>query len=213
MRRLHPDYEFLFFSDRDCRRFIRTACPGFLPLWDFYPRGVQRGDFFRILVIYELGGFYFDTDVFFHEPLPLAPDKPLIFPHEWTMAPQGYLHRHRAEAASAEDLEQMGNYAFGAAARHWFLRAVLEEMIRRTGEVDMQDLSDDDVLYSTGPDVLNAVARIHRERLGDELILLRGQNEPRAPVAQSHLGPPSWFQFGPFANHLMSGTWRTSPTW
>lgn len=206
--RLHPEYEYRFFSDRDCVRFIKERLPGFLPLWHFYPRPVQRADLFRVLAVYELGGFYFDLDVFFHEPLDDLLGSEIVFPEEWQMSKEFYAIRHRVPAETRQQLVQLGNYAFGARPRHWFLREVLEEMIRRTGETDTQNLTDMDVLFSTGPDCVNGVARKEHGRLETEITRLQGDPEPQEPLPVKEWGDPQWFQFGRYANHLMTGVWK-----
>jgi mannosyltransferase OCH1-like enzyme len=210
LKTLNQDFEYRFFSDRDCRRLIEERNAGFLPLWDYYRRPVQKADFFRVFAVYELGGFYFDLDVFFHEPLDNAAlDAALVFPLEWTMSPSYFEHRHRHPASSPKDLAQIGNYAFGGEAGHWFFREVLEEMIRRTGEIDAQNVNDDDVLYSTGPDVLNAVFRRFRGRLANErIVVLEGDQKPRPPCHTDPQRAGSSFQFGKFGNHLMTSVWR-----
>lgn len=62
MRELHPQWEFLFFSDGDAREFVKREFPDHLELYDWYPRPVLKADFFRLLVVERLGGFYLDTD-------------------------------------------------------------------------------------------------------------------------------------------------------
>lgn len=210
LKKLNRDFEYLFFSDKECREFIKERNAGFLPLWDFYRRPVQKADFFRVFAVYELGGFYFDLDVFFHEPLEGdLRDASLVFPWEWTMSPSYFQHRHRHVPPDSGHLRQVGNYAFGGVAGHWFFREMLEEMIRRTGEIDAQNPSDDDVLYSTGPDALNAVFRRNETRMaGERVELLTGDEKPRPPCHVDRQLAGSSFQFGKYGNHLMTSVWR-----
>ncbi|BCU79298.1 glycosyltransferase [Luteolibacter sp. LG18] len=208
LRSHHPGFEYLFFSDAACRKFIEQRNPGFLPLWDYYPKGVQRSDFFRILAIYELGGFYADMDVFFHDSVEDLLSHSLVFPVEWQMPHSLYVERHREEPVEDTDLYQYGNYAFGAEPGHWFFREILEEMIRRTALVDMQDLQDNDILYSTGPDVVNSTYRKFRDRAAPVIHGLLGEASPRPPQPVKAWGDPEWFQFGRYGNHLMTSVWR-----
>ena len=206
--KLHPDFEYCFFSNEDCVEFMKAKWPSFLPLWHHYPRPVQRADFFRVLALYELGGFYFDLDIYFHEPIHALTKHDLVFPAEWVMPEDLYQRRHREPLQRRKDLHQVGNYAFGAAPKHWFLRELLEEMIRRTNEVDMQNLTDAAVLFTTGPDMVNAVARRFPNELAKEMVRLKGEPSPRKPVAVVQWGKKEWFQFGKYGNHLMSSAWR-----
>lgn len=208
LKSLHPKFEYLFFSDLDCRKFIRERNPDFLWLWDLYPRGVQKADFFRVFAVYELGGFYADMDVFFHELVDSLITNTLVFPIEWKMSKSIYLDRYKEELEMESDLFQFGNYAFGAEPKHWFLREILEEMINRTTLIDMNNLKDSDILYSTGPDVVNSVYRKFRNQIDAIICGLQGETYPRPPIPKEW-GEPEWAQFGIYGNHLMTGVWRT----
>ena len=208
LRRLHPRWEERFFSGSARREFIRRRRPDLLELYDFYPRPVQGADLFRVVALHELGGFYLDLDVHLFEPLDELRRAQLVVAEEWRMSPETYRTRHHAEPADARDLFQIGNYGFGAARGHWFLAEVIEEMIRRAEFVNPSTCRNDDVLLSTGPDVLNAVYRKHRAALSAETILLRGRNDPPEPRARYEEGEPWCFQFGHYGNHLMSSVWR-----
>ncbi len=207
--KLHPDWEVMFFDDAGCLNFVKSLHPDFLPLYKALPKPVLKADLFRLLAVYEYGGFYCDTDVYFHEPLDPLVSENIVFPWEWTMAEEGFRYRHKRVAKAPWELVQMGNYAFGACGGHWFLAEVLEEVIRRTSRVNLEHLSDDDVLYLTGPDVVNGTRMAHWERLAPELKLLEGEKDPKPPKPRAHGAKPEWFQFGRFANHVMAGSWRS----
>lgn len=211
-RRLHPRWEHRFFSDHAGREFIRRRRPDLVELYDFYPRPVQRADLFRIVAVHELGGFYLDLDVHLFHPLDGLRHARLVLAEEWRMSPETYRARHHAEPGDARDLFQIGNYGFGAVRGHWFFAEVIEEMIRRAEFVNPSTCRNDDVLLSTGPDVLNAVYRKHRAALSAETLLLRGRNDPPEPRAHFQDGEPWHFQFGHYGNHLMSSVWRKPGT-
>ena len=208
-RRLHPRWEHRFFSDHAGREFIRRRRPDLLELYDFYPRPVQRADLFRVVAVHELGGFYLDLDVHLFHPLDELRAARLVIAEEWRMSAEIYRARNHAPHGDVRDLFQIANYGFGAVRGHWFLGEVIEEMIRRAEFVNPSTCWNDDVLLSTGPDVLNAVYRRQRAELAAGTILLRGRNDPPEPRAQFRDGEPWHFQFGRYGNHLMRSAWRT----
>lgn len=58
----HPDFQYQFFDDANCRAFIANNLPQLLTIYDKLPLPVQTADFFRYAVIYDGGGVYADTD-------------------------------------------------------------------------------------------------------------------------------------------------------
>ncbi len=205
--KLHPNWKECFFSGYARREFIRKRRPELLELYDFYPRPVQQADFFRVVAVYELGGFYLDLDVHLFSPLDELRRGGLVLTEEWRMSEDIFRARHQREPADTRELFQIGNYGFGAAKGHWFLAEVIEEMIRRAEVVNASTCTADDVLFSTGPDVFSTVYHRHSVSLAHELILLRGRNDTPEPKG-TFQGEPWWFQFGRYGNHLMSSSWR-----
>lgn len=59
---LHPDYEYILWTDEMSRNFIADNYPWFLPYFDAYPFNVQRADVIRYFVLYHYGGNYIDLD-------------------------------------------------------------------------------------------------------------------------------------------------------
>lgn len=205
---LLPDWEHLHFDDFTQRDFVEEHRPALLPLYDAFPRNIQRADFFRVLAVSELGGFYLDTDVLlFHRPDDLC-SASLVFPCEHHFTPEQHLRRHRAPAAHPEQLPQIGNYAFGSTAGHWFLEEVLTEIGFRSHDITSRT-HPVDVLWSTGPDCINSMRNQHAGRLDGELMTLTGmpsQAELASCDWQSH-SDPHWYHFGHYGTHLMTGSW------
>lgn len=59
---LHPDYQYILWTDLTAREFILEQFPWFLPTWDNYPYPIQRADAIRYFVLYFYGGVYIDLD-------------------------------------------------------------------------------------------------------------------------------------------------------
>ncbi|KAM0747596.1 hypothetical protein T439DRAFT_328822 [Meredithblackwellia eburnea MCA 4105] len=60
---MHPDYEYLLWTDISSRSFIATHYPSFLPTFDSYRYPIQRADAIRYFVLHHFGGVYMDLDV------------------------------------------------------------------------------------------------------------------------------------------------------
>lgn len=60
---MHPDYEYMLWTDADSRKFIADHYHWFLPVFDAYPYPIQRADAIRYFVLHHYGGIYMDLDI------------------------------------------------------------------------------------------------------------------------------------------------------
>lgn len=59
---LHPDYQYILWTDEMSRQFISEEYPWFLKTWDAYPYAIQRADAIRYFALAHYGGIYIDLD-------------------------------------------------------------------------------------------------------------------------------------------------------
>ncbi|CAG8041369.1 unnamed protein product [Penicillium salamii] len=59
---LHPDYEYILWTDRTAHDFIAAHYPWFLDTFENYPYPIQRADTIRYFILSHLGGIYIDMD-------------------------------------------------------------------------------------------------------------------------------------------------------
>lgn len=59
---LHPDYQYILWTDDMSREFIAEEYPWFLKTWDSYPYPIQRADAIRYFALSHYGGVYIDLD-------------------------------------------------------------------------------------------------------------------------------------------------------
>lgn len=59
---LHPDYQYILWTDEMSRDFIAEQFPWFLKTWDNYKYPIQRADAIRYFVLFHYGGVYIDLD-------------------------------------------------------------------------------------------------------------------------------------------------------
>ena len=129
LKSLNPDFEYLFYDDSEVELFIDLEFPQYRSIYDGFPFRIQRFDFFRYLAVYRFGGFYFDLDVFLAEGLLGLLASGCVFPFE------GLTWNRYLRGRYGIDWE-IGNYAFGAAPRHPFLKAVIENCVKAQLEPD-----------------------------------------------------------------------------
>jgi mannosyltransferase OCH1-like enzyme len=207
IRALHPSWDVRLVIAAERREFIRTRAPGLLALYDFYPRPVQKADLFRVIAVKTIGGFYLDTDVYLRVPLDELRRSCLVLAEEWAMDAASFQQRHHSASTDIRDRLQIGNYGFGGSHGHWFFDEIISEMIRRAGAVNPSCTTDEDILFSTGPDVFSTVYARHRGELDAGFTLLRGAAVADPPESKFSV-EPWWSQFGRFGTHIASGTWR-----
>lgn len=190
MKELHPGWEYVFFSDGDCRDFVEEHAPEFGELYDWYPKPVMRADLFRVLVVHRLGGFYFDTDMLLSRPLDPLLNHSAVFSVEELMDPVSYRMRFPRSMWHLADQYTIANYAFGAEKGHPFVGAILDEIVARSADFEAEDCSSLDILHSTGPDAVTTAYYRDREKWKDVTIL---------DVAGC--------RFGPYGQHLVHSIW------
>jgi hypothetical protein len=201
VRLLNPDFEYLFFDDAKVEEFIDAEFPRYRSVFDSFSVRIQRYDFFRYLAVYRFGGFYLDTDVFLASSLEDLLGFTCVFPFE-ELTVQSFLRK-----TYGMDWE-IGNYAFGAAAGHPFLDAIIKNCVRAQRHPEWAEammksiprLFRDEffVFDTTGPGL---VSRTLAEYPG-------AYNQVKVLFPEDVCDPTSWHCFGSYGVHLQNGTWR-----
>jgi inositol phosphorylceramide mannosyltransferase catalytic subunit len=201
LRLLNPDFEYLFFDDSRIEQFIDAEFPQYRPVFDSFSVRIQRYDLFRYLAVYRFGGFYFDTDVFLASGLEDLLEFSCVFPFEHLS-----IHSFLCEEYGMD--WEIGNYAFGAAAGHPFLEAIIRNCVRAQqhpewAEAMMRSIPrmfrrEHFVLVTTGPGL---VSRTLAEYPG-------ACDQVKVLFPEDVCDPNSWYRFGGYGVHLQVGTWR-----
>jgi hypothetical protein len=201
LRLLNPDFEYLFFDDTQVEEFIDAEFPQYRSIFDSYSVRIQRYDLFRYLAVYRFGGFYFDTDVLLASPLDDLLGFGCVFPFE-------HLGIHRFLSKEYRMDWEVGNYAFGAAAGHPFLKAIIKNCVRAQQHPEWADpmlnsiprmfRSEHFVLATTGPSL---VSRTLAEYPG-------ASEQVKVLFPEDVCDQNSWHCFGAYGVHLLAGSWR-----
>jgi len=201
MKLLNPDFEYVFFDDRQVEEFIDREFPEYRSVFHGFPIPIQKYDFFRYLAVYRLGGFYFDLDVFLASNLSDLVRFDCVFPFEALTVNACLRKEHNMDW-------ELGNYAFGAVAGHPFLRAIIDNCVRAQGDSDWARA------------MARSMPRVFREEYyvlsttGPWLVSRTLAEFPDAGKHVTVLFPDDvcdskyWNQFGEFGVHLMGGSWR-----
>ena len=208
MEDLHPDWDIQFFSDGDCEDFVRDQGEGFLDLYRWYPRPVQKADFFRILAVWAMGGVYLDADVLLSRPLDPILKHQAVFPWEWEMGKPEFEVRFPKATRKGEKPLAVGQFAFAAEAKHPFLTDIIGEMVQRTGNFDAGQCTDLDVLHTTGPDVTTTCYYRNRQAWKENVTMLLGAADTKAGEAPV-FGKDRWQRLGHYGRHLLNSGWHT----
>ncbi|KAL3468108.1 nucleotide-diphospho-sugar transferase [Aspergillus heterothallicus] len=125
---LHPDYEYIFWTDEKARNFIAAEYSWFLETFDGYDYAIQRADAIRYFVLAHYGGIYIDMDNTCNRRL----DPLLAFP--------AWLPRTVPTGIS--------NDAMGSIPQHPFFLRVIEALQGYDHHWPLPYIT---VMYSTGP--------------------------------------------------------------
>ena len=198
---LNPGFELLYFDDQEVDAFIQREFPQYQTLFEEFPHRIQRFDFFRYLAVYRLGGFYFDLDVFLARGIQDLTTFACVFPFEELTISRFLRRAHKMDW-------EIGNYAFGAAQGHPFLRAVIDNCVRAQQEpswvvpmmagIPRPFRTGFDVLNTTGPGLISRTLAEH-PALGHSVHVL---------FPDDVCDERTWHKFGNYGAHLMAASWR-----
>jgi hypothetical protein len=198
---LNPDFEYLFFDDADVERFVCEEFPEYRSVFNRFPIPIQRYDFFRYLVVFRLGGFYLDLDVFLASGLDELCANSCVFPFE-ELTVHTFLRRQY------EMDWEVGNYAFGASAGHPFIGAIIANCVKaqeqpRWAEELMASIprlfrDEYAVVDTTGPGLVSRTLAEYPSAASQVKVLF----------PEDVCNSSAWHQFGAYGVHLQFGTWR-----
>ncbi|KAJ9301365.1 CAZyme family GT32 [Paecilomyces variotii] len=139
---LHPDYEYILWTNEKARDFIAAEYPWFLDTFDGYEYPIQRADSIRYFVLAHYGGTYIDLDDGCNRRL-----DPLLAYPAWVRrtAPTG-----------------ISNDAMGSVPQHPFFLRVIETLQAYDRSWLLPYIT---VMYSTGPLFLSV---IWKQYMGDK---------------------------------------------
>jgi mannosyltransferase OCH1-like enzyme len=201
IRLLNPDYEYLFFDEARVQAFMDQEFPQYRTVFDSFQFPIQRYDFFRYLAVYRHGGFYFDLDILLATGLSDLLGFGCVFPFECLTFSHFLRNQHKMDW-------EIGNYAFGAAASHPFLEAVIDNCVR--GQKDPRWVKP----MMRGVPFLSKTECFIFNTTGPGLVSRTFAENPDLAKTVEVLFPDdvcdvrNWHRFGELGIHFMEGSWR-----
>jgi hypothetical protein len=201
VRLLNPDFEYMFFDDQRVEKFIDERFPEYRSVFHGFRFPISRYDFFRYLAVYHFGGFYLDLDVFLASGLEDLLGFGCVFPFEELTMNVFLQQEYRMDW-------EIGNYAFGAAAGHPFLREIIKNCVRAQNDPEWVEPMMRSIprMFRDEYFVLNTTAPGLVSRTLAEFPDAAGQVKVLFPENVCDSG--SWHCFGAYGVHLQEGTWR-----
>lgn len=197
---LNPDFEYCFFDNPQVAAFIQDEFPEYFGVFNGFPHPIQRYDFFRYLAVYRLGGFYLDLDVFLAHSLASLSEFRAVFPFEELTLSASLRQQYGMDW-------EMGNYAFGAASGHPFLKAIIDNCVdaQRNPERALFMIhnmpaflrSEFEVFWTTGPGLVTRTMA-ENPNLHSSIAVL---------FPDDVCDERTWHRFGDYGVHLMQNTW------
>lgn len=193
IKQMHPDYQHLFFEEKDIAQFFQTNYPQYYTTYQRLPVFIQKLDFFRYLAIYHYGGFYFDVDI-----QPLRPLDDAVRNHQTVFPIDEYIPdcNPRFKPICERNMHfLLGQYAFGAIPKHPFLKFLVDTIHQNLDlYVNLYRKSGNNEIYvyrTTGPDFVSYVYAnyVYKNQV---YILENGKRQ----------------MFGDYARHDYYGSWK-----
>lgn len=131
-----PGWAYRLMDDAEAREFVHDCYPREIArIYDAFPLGVMRADFWRLLILHHSGGLYTDTDT-----------APLVPPGEWVLATDRFL-------CNAElDGIHLCNWTFAAESGHPALESIINLIVERAAN-GIDTANEHFVHHHTGPGI------------------------------------------------------------
>jgi len=147
--RNHSEWEIIVWTDEEMDIYVKENGTNYYSFYENLKFPIQKCDFFRVFIVYDMGGIYLDLDVIITKSFnSLIQRTKIFFPCEKIMSSQQLIeHGDRDEI-------RIGNYAFGSIPKHPFLLSFLHKIMNlASNESEFED-KNKYVLNSTGPGLL-----------------------------------------------------------
>lgn len=194
IRNMHPSWNVTLWDEEAGTQFLKDNVPEFLDAYASFAHNVQRADFLRLALVYGLGGFYMDMDMYPLKALDSLLEKSLVLAEEMTV------NEETQKSLNLRYRVRIANYMFGGDAGHPFLRSLMDAMAKRSS---VKVTSQQEILDVTGPGLLTDTYWDNTDTYPD-ITLLRNEGW----YVELPDGRKETCLFGEYAVHLHAGTWR-----
>ena len=200
IKRLHPDFEYRFYTDDDMDRVMKTEFPDYYDKFNELPRMIMKIDMFRYFLMYKYGGLYTDMDYLMLNPFDLINESVVI-------------------PCNREDKDEnptcLGNCIFASEPNHPFWKSLMDTLFKidRTKFDYNKDANIDGNILGTGPMFVFAMWKEYSTTNSDICISKRELFHPRTVLNKGRVGLneghlQSLQRKGCYGMHICTGLWR-----
>ena len=189
IKRLHPDFEYRFYTDHDMDTLMKNEFPEYYEKFNQLPRMIMKIDMFRYFLMYKYGGLYTDMDYLMFKPFDFL-NAAVVIP----------TNRDRNEKGT---LTSLGNCIFASTPNHQFWKSLIDTLFT-IDRANMPYSGFDHVIQSTGPMfVFDMYSKYHNK--GDIFVPERMLFHP--PTKTDTRYTEQLKQKGCYGMHICTGAW------
>lgn len=176
-----PFFKPLFIEPKDILNLVRENVH-LNEIWNKIPWWIVKADIGRLLLVYNLGGFYLDIDCVVKKNfLKFLKNDEIVLFIEHICNSVNELGRR--ENKNPERVTRIANYAFGSLKpKHPFIGDLINESIKRLNMIlkeNNDSIVNEDILWIAGPDVITSIYHDNRKKynnikLFDQSYILHG---------------------------------------
>ena len=195
IKRLHPDFEYRFYTDDDMDRLMKTEFPEYYDKFNELPRMIMKIDMFRYFLMYKYGGLYTDMDYLMFNPFDLLNEKVVI-------------------PCNREDENGnpicLGNCIFASQPNHPYWKSLMDTLftIDRTKLDYNTDKNIDGNVLGTGPVFVFAMWKKYSKINDDICVSKRSLFHP--PTKNNNQYIEGLKKDGCYGMHICTGLWRNN---
>lgn len=199
VKKLNPDYDYLFYSDDDIDEFLSSKYPHYYETYLKLPINIQKFDFFRYIVLYHYGGIYLDMDMFVMKNFDEILQEKCVIPIEQYVN----IKNKRYNNISKKNEFLLGNYGMACERNNDFMKKLvdgihtnIDDIIKRYERINNKLNKEIFVYETTGPDYVTYSYLDYPNKNEIQLLV-----NPYTFNSDIHT-------FGGYARHLTFGSWK-----
>ena len=195
IKRLHPDFEYRFYTDEDMDRLMKTEFPEYYDKFNELPRMIMKIDMFRYFLMYKYGGMYADMDYLMFKSFDILNEK-VVIPTNSDLV--------------NNKLTNLGNCIFASEPNHPYWKSLMDTLftIDRTKLDYHTDKNIDGNVLGTGPMFVFAMWKKYSKTNEDICIPKRKLFHP--PTKNNKQYIEELKKNGCYGMHICTGLWRNN---
>lgn len=195
IKRLHPDFEYRFYTDEDMDRLMKTEFSEYYDKFNELPRMIMKIDMFRYFLMYKYGGLYTDMDY-------------LMFNY-FDMLNENVVIPCNREDDYGNPI-CLGNCIFASEPNHPYWKSLMDTLfiIDRTKLDYNRDQNIDGNILGTGPMFVFDMWKKYSKKIDDISVSKRSLFHPPTKYDNQYIEELK--KNGCYGMHICSGLWRNN---